>query len=243
MDNIKKISLSIFVPCYNEEKNITKALDNIKKAIHDIDFEILVNDDASKDRTVEVVKDYIKENPNLNIKIFQNNENRGLGFNYYATSYKAVGKYYMLVNGDAVEPPSTIKKMVDNLGKADMILTYFPGKNDKRSLKRRILSKIFVILVNIITFNNLKYYSGPAIHLLENVKLYGTGAFGFGYQAELISVLMTLKKTYIEVEVENTVREWGTTKAFTLHNLLSVGRSLIVIFLNQISYILKKILK
>ena len=243
MDNMEKITLSIFVPCFNEERNIIKTLNNIKESVQDINYEILVTDDGSKDKSVEIVEKYKKENPNLNIKIFRNDTNQGLGFNYYATAYKAVGKFYMLVNGDAVEPKNTIKKMLDSLGKADMILTYFPGKNDKRSLRRKILSKIFVILVNVITFNNLKYYNGPAIHLLENVKLYGTGAFGFGYQAELISVLMTLKKTYIEVNVENTIREWGTTKAFTLHNLLSVGRSLIVIFLNQITYILKKILK
>jgi len=243
MDNIAKITLSIFVPCFNEEKNIINTLNNIKESVVDIDYEILVADDASKDKTVEIVKKFKKENQFLNIKIFHNENNQGLGFNYYATSYKALGKFYMLVNGDAVEPPHTIKKMLANLGKADMILTYFPGKNDKRSLGRRILSRLFVILLNVITFNNLKYYNGPSIHLLENVKLYGTGAFGFGYQAELISVLITLKKTYIEVKVENTVREWGKTKAFTLHNLLSVGRSLIVIILNQITYILKKILK
>lgn len=243
MDNIEKITLSVFVPCFNEEQNITNALNNIKEAIQNINYEILVADDGSKDKTIEFVEKFKKENQNLNIKIFRNENNLGLGFNYYATAYKAVGKYYMLVNGDAVEPISTIKKMLDNLGKADMVLTYFPGKNDKRSLRRRILSKIFVLLLNVITFNNLKYYNGPAIHLLDNVKLYGTGAFGFGYQAELISVLMTLKKTYIEVKVENTIREWGTTKAFTLHNLLSVCRSLLIIFLNQITYILKKILK
>lgn len=243
MDNMEKITLSIFVPCFNEEKNITNTLNNIKETIQNISYEILVTDDGSKDKTVAIVEKFKKENQNLDIKIFRNENNHGLGFNYYATAYKAVGKFYMLVNGDAVEPPITIKKMLDSLGKADMILTYFPGKNDKRSLKRRILSRIFVILINIITFNNLKYYNGPSIHLLENVKLYGTGAFGFGYQAELISVLLQLKKTYIEVKVENTIREWGTTKAFTLHNLLSVGRSLIIILLNQITYILKKILK
>ena len=77
----------------------------------------------------------------------------------------------MQVQGDAVEPPDTIKKMIDNLGKAEMVITYFPGKNDKRSIGRRILSKVFVILINIITFNNLKYYNGAAIHLLENVKI------------------------------------------------------------------------
>ena len=122
---------------------------------------------------------------------------RVLGFNYYATAYKALGKYYMLVNGDAVEPPSTIKKIVSNIGKADMILTYFP--NDKRGILRRIFSKIFVIIINIITLNNLKYYNGPNIHLLENVKLYtaGTGAFGFGYQAELITAQIRLLKKLI----------------------------------------------
>ena len=102
---------------------------------------------------------------------------------------------------------------------------------------------MFVIILNLITFNNLKYYNGPALHLLENVKLYGTGAFGFGYQAELISALITNKKTFIEVQVENTDRQWGTTKAFTLHNILSVGRSVIVILLNQISYVMKKFLR
>ena len=238
---MENITLSIFVPCFNEEKNITDALNNIKESIQNINYEILVADDGSKDQTVNMIEKFKKENPNLNIKIFHNKNNQGLGFNYYATAYKAKGKYYMLVNGDAVEPPSTIKKMVSNIGKADMIITYFP--NDKRNIVRKIFSKLFVIIINIITLNNLKYYNGPAIHLLENVKLYGTGAFGFGYQAELITALMTVKKTYIEVQADNTIRQWGTTKAFTLHNILSVVRSIIIISLNQISYIMKKILK
>ena len=240
---MKNINLSIFVPCFNEEKNITKTLNNIKESVEGINYEILVANDGSKDRTVEFVEKFKKENQNLNIKIFCNEKNQGLGFNYHATAHKAVGKYYMQVQGDAVEPPTTIKKMIDNLGKAEMIITYFPGKNDKRSIGRRIISRAFVILINIITFNNLKYYNGASIHLLENVKLYGTGTSGYGYQVELITVLMRLKKTFIEVKVENTISEWGTTKAFRLRNLFSVGRSLIVIFLSQISYVVKKILK
>jgi len=239
---MENIDVSIFVPCFNEEKNITKTLNNIKEAVQNINYEILVADDGSKDRTVEFAEKFKKENTNLNIKIFSNKKNQGLGFNYYATAHKAIGKYYMQVQGDAVEPPNTIKKMIDNLGKAEMIITYSPGKYDKRSIGRRILSKIFVILINMITFNNLKYYNGAGIHLLENVKLHGTGASGYGYQAELISVLMRLKKTFIEVKVENTVSKWDESKAFRLHNLFGVGRSLTVIFLSQISYLTKKIL-
>jgi len=238
---MQNIILSIYVPCLDEEKNITDALNYIKKAIQNINYEILIVDDGSKDRTLEFAEKFKKENQNLNIKIFHNETNQGLGFNYYAAAHKAQGKYYMFINGSAVIPMNTITKMLESLGKAEMVLTYFPDY--KNTFVRKILSKVFVVLVNIITFNNLKYYNGPSIHLLENVKLYGTGAFGYGYQAELISALMTYKKTFIEVPVEHQIRDWGASKALRLHNILSVGRSLAVIFLNQISYILKKILK
>ena len=240
---MKNINLSIFVPCFNEEKNITKTLNNIKEAVEGINYEILVANDGSKDRTVEFVEKFKKENQNLNIKIFSNKINRGLGFNYYETAYKAEGKYYMQLMGDASEPPNTIKKMLENLGKAEIIMAYFPGKNDKRSLPRRFISKAFVILLNIITFNNLKRYNGPAIHLLENVKLYKRGAVGMGYQAELITFLLTLNKTYKEVLTETIEREFGTSKAITLTNILYLCRSIIIIILNQMLYTIKKIIK
>ena len=39
---MEKITLSIFVPCFNEEKNITNTLDNIKNGVIDISYEILI---------------------------------------------------------------------------------------------------------------------------------------------------------------------------------------------------------
>ena len=238
---MEKITLSIFVPCFNEEKNITRSLNNIKEAIQNISYEILVADDGSKDKSVEMVEKFKKENPNLNIKIFINEKNRGLGFNYYDKANKASGKYYMLVNGDAVDPPSEIKKIIDNIGKVDMILPYFI---DKRNTIRKIISKIFIIILKIITFTNLKYYNGQALHLLENVKNYGsTKASGFAYQAELIAALILRKKTYIEVEIVPAFRLHGSTSAFSFRNILSVGKSIIVIFYNRITYSIKQILK
>ena len=121
MDNVKNITLSIFVPCLNEEKNITNALNNIKEAVQNINYEILVADDASKDKTIEMIEKFKNNNPNLDIKIFRNESHKGLGFNYFATAHKALGKYYMNLNGDAVEPPKSIRTMVSNIGKADII--------------------------------------------------------------------------------------------------------------------------
>ena len=95
---MEKILLSIFVPCHNEENNITNTLNNIKDGIQNISYEVLVSDDASKDKTINMVEKFKTENPNINVKVFTNEINKGIGFNYYATAHKAAGKYYMLIN-------------------------------------------------------------------------------------------------------------------------------------------------
>ena len=236
---MEKIILSIFVPCFNEEKNITKALNNIKEATQNISYEILVADDGSKDETVAMVEKFKSDNLNLNIKIFHTENNLGIGFNYFAMAHKASGKYYMLVNGDADFPSDTIKKILSNLGKADMVISYF---NDKRTLMRKLFSKIFVIILNLITFNNLKYYNGPTLHLLDNVKLHKASTFHFSYQAELIINLINMKKTYIEGQIES-IDTGGVAKVITPYNILSLGKSIITIFLNQITYLTKKLFK
>jgi len=234
-----KITLSIFVPCFNEEKNIANTLNNIQNGIIDINYEILVVDDASKDKTIEIVKEFKKNNPNLDIKIISNKNNRNIGFNYRETAQIARGKYYMFLSGDDSLSSAEIKKTVDNIGKADMILVYFI---DKRGIFRKTLSKIFTVIINLITINNLKYYNGSNIHLLENVKLFCGKQSGFGYQAELITSQIRQKKTYIEIEVKPYLKTSEKSEALKIHNIPSVIKSIISIFLNQIIYVAKKLI-
>ena len=248
---MKNITLSIFVPCLNEERNINDALSNIKEGVQGINYEILVTDDASKDKTIEVIEKFKNDNPNLNIRIFRNESCKGYGFNYFASAHKAAGKYYLNLSGDACESPETIKKIINNIGKADIIMCYpdfscrsvFFDAKDKQSFIRRVISRLFVNGIYLITFNNMKYYNGPTIHLLENVKLYRKISVGFGFQAELITFLLTLNKTYKEVSVDTIERRSGTSKAITLNNILNVCKSIMIIFFNQMIYITKKIIK
>ena len=69
---MEKITLSFFVPCFNEEKHIGKALNNIKEGVKNISYEILVVDDGSKDKTVDRIEKFKKNNLNLYIKTFYN---------------------------------------------------------------------------------------------------------------------------------------------------------------------------
>ena len=236
---MREITLSIYVPCFNEEKNITNTLNDIQNGIVGINYEILVVDDASEDKTIEMIEKFKKNNPSMNIKTISNKSNRGIGFNYRETSQIAQGKYYMYLGGDDSLPSTEIKKTVDNIGKADMILVYFA---DKRKILRKILSKMFVIIINLITLNNLKYYNGSNIHLLENVKLFSGKQPGFGYQAELITSQIRHRKTYIEIEI-GPYPETSFSKSLSFRNITSVIVSIISIFLKQIIYVLKKFSK
>ena len=228
-----KIDITFFVPCYNEEKNIVKTLENITNSVGNIKYEILVCDDGSKDNTKEIVKNYINREKK-NIILYENDKNLGIGFSYFKYSLEAKGEYYMLINGDNVEPSITIKKIINEKGKADIIIPYF-GTEDCRTLIRKFISHLFTFVINLISFNSIKYYNGPVLHKTENVRLFRSKTYGYGYQAELITTLLVLDKSYLQVQVLNTDRQWGTSKAFSISNILSILNTTLSIFINRIA--------
>ena len=120
-----------------------------------------------------------------------------------------------------------------------MILVYFI---DKRGILRKILSKIFIVIINLITINNLKYYNASNIHLLENVSLFSGKQHGFGQQAEFITSQIRAKKTYIEIEVKPYLKTSEKSESLKLHNIVSAIRSITIIFLKQIIYMVRKII-
>ena len=228
-----KIDITFFVPCYNEEKNIVKTLENITNSVGNIKYEILVCDDGSKDNTKEIVKNYINREKK-NIILYENDKNLGIGFSYFKYSLEAKGEYYMLINGDNVEPPITIKKIIAERGKADIIIPYL-GTDDHRNLIRKFISHLFTFVINLISFNSIKYYNGAVLHKTENVRLFRSKTYGYGYQAELITTLLVLDKSYLQVQVINTDRQWGTSKAFSITNILSILNTILSIFINRIT--------
>ena len=57
---MEKITLSFFVPCFNEENNIAQTLNDIKEGAQHINHEVLIADDASVDKTIEVAEEFKK---------------------------------------------------------------------------------------------------------------------------------------------------------------------------------------
>ena len=228
-------SITFFVPCLNEEGNIGTTLDRIVQVMKDKEdsYEVLVVDDASVDGTVQEVIDRQQKYSNVSIVLVRNPFKRGLGRNYFLAAHRAKGEHYMLVCGDAAEPIHSIDQIITRKGQADAIVPYF-GLNESRTLPRKLVSRAFTFLVGLLSGHSLKYYNGPVLHRTDNVRMWFSETTGFGYQAELMCRLLDEGISVVEVEIENSDRNRGFSKAFELGNLLSVANTLFHILLRRL---------
>jgi len=231
--------ITFFVPCRNEEAAILATLVKIKKVAEEvgISYEILIYDDASTDKTLDLVAYFHKQNPEVPLRLFARPKRKGLGYNYFAGAYEGYGKHYMMVCGDNSETEKSMHQLLSRRGKAEMIIPYF-AELDSRTGFRRYLSRIFTILVNGIGGFNLRYYNGTVLHFRKNICRWAPISSGFAYQAELLSILLSEDKSYEQIQIDNNDRVVGFSRAFTFMNILSISHSLSQIFLRRMRRIL-----
>lgn len=91
--------VSVIVPVYNVEKYLTRCLDSLISQSAKAPYEIICINDCSPDNCIDILEDYAYRFPNL-IRVFENEENRGLGATRDRGICEANGKYLMFVDSD-----------------------------------------------------------------------------------------------------------------------------------------------
>jgi glycosyltransferase involved in cell wall biosynthesis len=230
------IDLTIFISCYNEEVFIVGTLNVVIKALNSIDktYEIIIIDDGSKDRSVELVRSYIEQHPEVNIILRVNKKNKGLAQNYVDGAFLGHGKYYRLICGDNAEPEETIIKVLSLIGEADIIVPYYVSAEGK-SLYRRSISKTFTGIINFVSGNKINYYNGLQVHLRHNVMRWHPSTRGFGFQAGMMCILLDMGFTYKQVPVITVERRGGKGNALTWKNLRSVMHIVLNILIRRVA--------
>ena len=94
--------VSICCVTYNHERFVEDALEGFLKQETDFPFEILIYDDASTDKTADVVREYERKYPRIIKPIYQeeNQFSRGVGVSSTYNFPRARGKYIALCEGD-----------------------------------------------------------------------------------------------------------------------------------------------
>lgn len=141
----------VFLPAFNEEESITGVIKRIPRFIdRQIKVEVLVIDDGSTDRTVEVAKAAGADH------IFSFSENRGLGAAVrqgLAECYRLNASIGVMIDADNEYPPEQIPDLVDVIrkGEADYVMgSRFLGQIKGMRLHRRIGNYCFTFLQSIL---------------------------------------------------------------------------------------------
>lgn len=237
---VPSVMLTIMIACKNEEANIVGTLDAVAAAMRqlDISYEVLVIDDGSTDRTSELAEQYQSSHSDLPIQVHKNERNRGLSRTYVDGAFLGRGKYYRQVNGDNVEPAETLVTIFKMIGRADMIIPYYPNLPGK-SRARLAVSALYTFLVNVLSGNSIHYYNGGAVHLRYNVLRWHPYSFGFGFQADFITRLIQEGATFVEVPVQGSHTNKGPgASPFHIRNVVSTAHTLFEIFRRRLNVVI-----
>lgn len=209
----------VLVPAFNEEDALPKLVPYLKSFFADIqvEYELVVVNDGSNDKTPDILDQFEKVYPNL--KIITHSINRGLGeterdgFEYIA-SVAARNDIIVRVEGDATHDPKYIKALIDKVEEGyDVVNTsrFQPG-GDQKGLNnyRKFISycgNIFMkILFNIkgVRDYSCGFRAYRASIIKDALSIYGNSfiqlkGLGFTSTLEIIVKLKILGANFAEV--------------------------------------------
>jgi len=224
-----KNRLSVFIPAYNEEGNIEATIFELRTALHvlDLQYEIIVVNDGSTDRTAEIIDGLSRDD--TRIRAIHNPRNLGLAKTFRIGAQAANFEFVGWIPGDNGFPASSLEQWLMPVGQADLIQTYLLNM-EVRYVGRRVISRLYTRTMNALFGLNLKYYNGIQVYrreLIQNVK---SSSDGFALQSEILVKLLAMGNSYIEVGLKMQERVQGESKAVKFKNILDVIKTVIRLF-------------
>ena len=145
---MKKYSITIFFPCYNEEHNIERvtreALDVAGRLFDD--YEIIIVNDGSRDNTGAIADRLAKENPF--VRVIHHEHNKGYGAALRTGFENATKELVFYTDGDGQFKIEEITKLLPLIDKYDIVSGYRIRRQD--SLIRKINAFMWGLLVNAL---------------------------------------------------------------------------------------------
>jgi glycosyltransferase involved in cell wall biosynthesis len=202
--------VSVIIPVYNEETGINILLEKMQAMKLHEKYEIIIINDGSSDRSLEVIKKFP-------VKVYSHNVNKGYGAALKTGIRKAHGKKVVILDSDGQHDPAQISQMADMLDEHEMVI----GTRDKDSFQvktRQVGKKVIRWVGEYLVEQKLPDYNSgyrgfnaelikAMLHIMPN-----------GFSFSTTSTLAFLKEGYsiatVPIKVEERVGRSSNVKFF-----------------------------
>jgi len=205
--------LSVIVPCYNEEENVSFFYTEFIKIVpfldeKGIDFELIFVDDGSKDGTVAEAKKLKEQDKRVRLISFSRNFGKEAAM--YAGLQKADGDYVVIMDADLQDPPSLLPELFGYLDEGyDSVATRRVNRKGEPVIRSFFARRFYHLMKKISKadivdgardFRLMTRHMVDAVLSMSEYNRFTKGIFGWvGYKTKW-------------VEFENVERQKGTTK-------------------------------
>jgi NAD(P)-dependent dehydrogenase (short-subunit alcohol dehydrogenase family) len=215
-------SLTVLVPALNEESTLAPTVERLIDALTITidDFEIIIVDDGSSDGTRAVAERLAAAHSF--IRVIGNPRSMGLGYAYRRGYQEATKAFFAYIPSDNTWPYRSFVELFGQLGHADVITSYALNP-EVRPLARRIVSRLYTVVLNVLFSRHLRYFNGLTIYPVTFLRRGPLTTVGFGFQAEVLLKALNSGLSYIEVGLPIDERSSGASKAVSARNIASVA--------------------
>ena len=185
--------ISVVVPCYNEEQALPYFIQEIQTvaaqmAQKQVDLEVLLVNDGSRDGTLTLLRQYAKQYQNVRYLSFSRNFGKEAAM--YAGLEHARGNYVAMMDADMQDPPALLPQMYDILqtGEYDSVATRRVTRKGEPPI-RSFFARMFYKLINRISDADIvdgardyRLMSRPMVDAILSMKEYNRfskGIFGW----------------------------------------------------------------
>jgi len=230
---VKDVSFSICIPALNEEENLKNAFQNLVRSLSTYvkNLEIIIVDDGSNDRTLQIAEGIAKEYSQ--VKVIRHNRNLGIGVCYRDALSIAKGEYFTWFPGDHENSAEQFIACLPHLNQ-DTVVSYYHIGGDNRLFLRRILSRVYIWIINKYFRLNLKYYNDLTVFPINKLRSFSLVANGSFLFAESLIKAAKHGCRIIELPAHLRGREKGKSKTFSFGSFLCMIKDICRIFIRKV---------
>lgn len=206
------VDVSVCVEAYNEEATLRAAVEDLQGVLgpHVRTLEIIIVNDGSGDATGAVAEELARRH--RNVRVIHHARNLGIGASFRDGLAAARCEYFTDFPGDHENRAEEIFALLERLEPDTLTVTYY---HDTRPLVRRVISRMYTGVLNLLMGTRLRYYNGMAIYPTALLRAVPLRARGFLFRAELLIRLLRAGQRVRYYQSCRGTRQAGSSSALT----------------------------